>query len=417
MLARLTRGPRYYGWVIVVTLALTETISWGILYYTFAVILPAMEHELHWSRVAMTGAFSLALLASGVAAPLVGRWLDQRGPRLLMTAGSCAATGLVVAWSQVERLTTFYLIWAGIGVTMATVLYEPAFVVVNAWFVRQRGRALAIMTFVAAFASVIFIPLATELSQRLAWRTALLALSMILGVGTIPLHLIVLRRRPADLGLLIDGDAHVADGEPLRQHQRNVSVRAALRDRTFWWLTGGFMLTTLAAIAITVHIIPYLLDHGYDARFAALAASVIGAMKFPGRLVFAPLERRIARRYLAALLVLLQGIAVLIFVMLPDATGVLCGAALFGAASGAGTLARPALLAEYYGAAHYGSINGVLALFLAGAQALAPVGAGALYALFGGYEPVLWIIASIFGLALAAMLRSEQSAAPVPSLS
>src|SRR5581483_2552920 len=165
MLARLAHGRFYYGWAIVVALAVTETISWGILYYTFAVVLPAMERELHWSRIAMTGAFSAALLASGVAAPLVGRWLDHRGPRLLMTAGSCAATALVIAWSQAEKLPTFYLIWVGIGITMATLLYEPAFVVVNAWFVRRRSRALSIVTFVAAFASTIFIPLATELSQ------------------------------------------------------------------------------------------------------------------------------------------------------------------------------------------------------------------------------------------------------------
>jgi MFS family permease len=417
MLARFAHGRCYYGWVIVVTLAATETISWGILYYTFAVVLPAMEHELHWSRIAITGAFSVALLASGIAAPLVGRWLDHRGPRLLMTAGSCVATGLVVAWSQVKQLPAFYLIWVGIGITMATLLYEPAFVVVNAWFVRQRSRALSIVTFVAAFASTIFIPLATELSQRFGWRTAIRVLAIVLGVGTIPLHLLVLRRRPADFGFHLDGEPIAPESQLQSQLRRNVSVRVALQDRTFWWLTTGFTLTTLAAIAITVHLIPYLLDHGYDARFAALAASLIGAMKFPGRLMFAPLERRIPHRYLAALLVLLQGIAVLILVMVPGATGVLGGAALFGAASGAGTLARPALLAEYYGQTHYGSINGVLAFFLAGAQALAPVGAGALYTLFGRYEPVLWIVTLIFALAFGAVLRIERSGSAVRALS
>jgi MFS family permease len=409
MLARLVHGQLYYGWLIVIILAITETISWGILYYTFAVVLPAMEQELHWSRIAMTGAFSSALLASGIAAPLVGRWLDQRGPRLLMTAGSCVATGLVLAWSQTKQLPAFYVIWIGIGITMATLLYEPAFVVVNAWFVRQRSRALSIVTFVAAFASTIFIPLATELSQRFGWRAAILVLAIVLGVGTIPLHLFVLRRRPADLGLSVDGDSYLAGAQLQPQRRRDISVRVALRDRTFWWLTTGFTLTTLAAIAITIHLIPYLLDHGYDARFAALAASVIGAMKFPGRLAFAPLERRIPHRYLAALLVLLQGVAVLILMMVPGTSGVLCGVALFGAASGAGTLARPALLAEHYGQAHYGSINGVLAFFLAGAQALAPVGAGALYTVFGRYEPVLWIVILIFALAFGAVLRTEQS--------
>ncbi len=408
MLARNLHGRLYYGWAIVIALAVTETISWGVLYYAFAAILPASERELGWSRVAMTGAFSVGLLASGLAAPLVGRWLDRRGPRLLMTAGSCAASALVVAWSQVTQLPMFYLIWAGLGATMAALLYEPAFVVVNTWFVRQRSRALAIVTFVAAFASVIFIPLATELSQRLGWRAALLVLAAILTIGTIPPHLLVLRRRPADLGLRADGDSPTEGFEPPHPHQRSMAVGAALRDRTFWWLTAGFTLTTLAAIAITVHLIPFLLGQGYDARFAALAAGLIGAMKFPGRLAFAPLERRLKRRWLAALLVLLQGVAVVILVLVPGAAGVLGGAALFGAASGAGTLARPALLAEYYGAAHYGSINGVLAFFLAGAQALAPVGAGALYTLFGRYQPVLWVVVLIFSCAVGAVLRIER---------
>ena len=363
----------------------------------------------------MTGAFSVALLASGVAAPLVGRWLDHRRPRLLMTAGSCVATGLVVAWSQVQQLPTFYLIWVGIGIAMATLLYEPAFVVVNAWFVRQRSRTLSIVTFVAAFASTIFISLATELSQRIGWRAAVLVLAIVLGAGTIPLHLLVLRRRPADLGLHVDGDPIALEDRPRRHGQRTVSVRMALQDRTFWWLTIGFTLTTLAAIAVTIHLIPYLLDHGYSARFAVLAASIIGAMKFPGRLAFAPLEQRMPHRYLAALLLVLQGVAVLILVMVSGTIGVLCGAALFGATSGVGTLARPALLAEYYGPANYGSINGVIAFFLAGAQALAPIGVSALYTLFGRYEPVLWIVTLIFVLAFGAVLLSEQRMQPIPS--
>src|SRR4051794_26997267 len=169
MLRRARWHTIYYGWVIVAALAVTETISWGILYYTFAALLPAMEADLGWSRVTLTGAFSLALLLSGMAAPLFGRWLDRRGARLLMTLGSCVATALVFAWAGVEHLGTFYLLWPGMGVCMAAVLYEPSFVVVTAWFVRQRARALSFVTFVAGFASVLFIPLATELARVLGW--------------------------------------------------------------------------------------------------------------------------------------------------------------------------------------------------------------------------------------------------------
>src|SRR3982750_2195965 len=110
MAARIVSTGRrpFYGWAIVSALALTETTSFGILYYAFAVFLPSIEKELGWSRAQTTGAFSLALLLSGLAAIPAGRWLDLRGGRALMTAGSVAATLLVLAWSQVRDLSAFY---------------------------------------------------------------------------------------------------------------------------------------------------------------------------------------------------------------------------------------------------------------------------------------------------------------------
>src|SRR6266852_840024 len=166
-------GGMYYGWLLVGTLGITETISWGVLYYAFSVFLTPMEADLGWSRAATTGAFSLALVVSGVGAIPVGRWLDQHGPRLLMTAGACVGPLLVLAWSRADNLAGFYLLWAGIGLVMATVLYEPAFAV---WLVQPQG-----------------------------WRSAVVSLAAILAVGTIPAHALLLRRRPEDLGLHPDG--------------------------------------------------------------------------------------------------------------------------------------------------------------------------------------------------------------------
>jgi hypothetical protein len=56
----------YYGWGLVGTLGLTEMTSWGVLYYAFGVFLVPIEQDLGWSRAAMAGAFSLALLLSGM---------------------------------------------------------------------------------------------------------------------------------------------------------------------------------------------------------------------------------------------------------------------------------------------------------------------------------------------------------------
>jgi MFS family permease len=398
----------YYGWVVVATLAWTETISWGVVYYAFSVFLRPMQAELGWSQVALTGAFSLALLLSGIAAIPVGRVLDTHGPRLLMTFGSCVAALLVLAWAAVGNLAAFYLIWAGIGVTMGAVLYEPAFVVVTAWFVRHRGQALSFVTFVAGFASTIFIPLTDWLVRTQGWRSALITLACILALGTIPLHALVLRRRPQDLGLLPDGGAiGISEAPSIMQSERSVSLRTALRGATFWWLTTAFTLTNLAAIAVSVHLIPYLLDQGYDASFAATVTGLIGAMKFPGRLVFAPLDARLPGRVVTALLFSLQAIALVVLVLAPSSAGVVLFVMLFGTAYGATTLARPAMLAECYGSAEYGSISSILALFLAGARALAPVGAGGLYVVFGSYKPVLWVMAVISAGAVGAIALVE----------
>jgi len=153
---------RTWQWGIAGALAVTETVSYGILYYAFAAFLVPMQRDLGFSAAQLTGAFSLALAVSALAGVFVGRHLDRQSPRTLMTAGSIAGAGLVVAWSQVHGLVAFYAVWFAIGLVMAAVLYEPAFTVLAKHFhdAPERRRAMTAMTLVAALASFIFMPLA-----------------------------------------------------------------------------------------------------------------------------------------------------------------------------------------------------------------------------------------------------------------
>ncbi len=379
----------YYGWYIAIALAITETISWGIIYYAFTVFITPMETELGWSRSQLTGGFSLALLIAGAMAFPVGTWIDRHGARWLMTAGSILASLLILAWSQVTDLTTFYLVWAGLGVCAAAVLYEPAFAVMAIWFVRRRSTALAIITFAAGLASTIFVPLSDALLRSFGWRQSVLMLGVFLAVTTIPLHALVLRRRPADLGLLPDGEKNALN---IHMPRGNLSLSDALHSRFFWMLTLAFSLAGLAASAVRVHFIPLLIDSGINASTAALASGSIGLMQVAGRVAFAPLDTRFPGRVMVAGVFALQAGA--FFVLLLGSTVWAIGIfiVVFGAAYGAQTLARASIIAELFGSSHYGRISSVMAIFLTLAGTAAPVGAGLIYDHFGSYQPVLWIV-------------------------
>jgi MFS family permease len=398
-------GKLYYGWVILLALAFGQITSWGILYYGFSVFVGPMQTDLGWSRAALTGGFSLALLASGIAGLVVGRWLDRHGPRLLMTVGSIAAALLLVAWSGVNSLPAFYAIFIGLGITMAMVHYEPAFAAVATWFVRGRSRALTILTFVAGFASVIYIPLIARLVEAYGWRTALVALGILLALLTIPPHALILRRRPEDLGLLPDGARAPTDAtSPAAPVEESIPTATAIRSTSFRWLTIGFCLAFFANVAATVHLIPYLTDHGFSPGFAAGAAGAIGLLALPGRVIFTPLGGRVSRRFVAASIFAIQAVALVVLVAIPSTIGVAGFVVLFGLGFGAITPARAGLVADLYGRANYGSISGVLALFVTGARSLAPVAAGLLYGAFSGYGPVFWLLVVIAALAAAAVL-------------
>ena len=399
------RPRMYYGWVLVAVLAVTETVSYGVLQYAFPVFLAPMQAELGWSRTAMTGAFSLASLVSGFAAIPAGRWVDRHGARGLMAAGSAASALLLLAWSAVDSLAAFYVIWAGLGMAMAAVLYEPAFAVLAHWFHRLRGRALTVLTFVAGFASVIFVPLATWLVEAYEWRRALVWLAVILAATTILPHALLLRRHPRDLGLLPDGAVSAdEDGRGASAVLPGVPAAVAVRGSSFRWLTAAFALSSLTTTAVAVHLIPLLLERGYAPAFAGAAMGAIGLMALPGRLIFTPLGGRWPRAAVTASIFLLQALGIAALLVDGGRGWVWACVALFGAGFGAITPARAALLAEFYGPREYGRISGVLAMFLALSRAAAPVGASVLYTLGGGYAPVLWTLLAACLAAGAAVL-------------
>lgn len=373
----------YYGWAMVVTLGFTATVSYGVLSYAFAVFILPMSEELGWSKATITGAFSLAQLVAGATAIPLGRWIDRRGARGVMTVGAVLATAALVAWSRVESVLAFYAVWLVIGVASAAVFYEPAFAIIATWFRRDRSRALTVLTFIGGFASIVFVPLTAYLVERFGWRTALVWLAAIYGALTILPHALVLRHRPRDLGLEPDGvPAPRGNAPPIAvtpHSEGSVEPRDAIRSHAFRWLTIAFALSGLATTAVTVHLVPLLRERGYSPGFAGAAMGMLGLMALPGRLVFTPLGGYWPRARVTAGIFGLGALAIAVLLVSRGSLATWIFVALFGAGFGAITPARAALVAETFGPARYAEISGVLSFALSLARAVAPVGTSILY--------------------------------------
>src|SRR4051812_2809748 len=113
---------RLVGW-----LSLGQLITWGSVFYTFSLLLEPVERELGLTRAQSSLAFSLALLAEGVLAYPVGRWIDQGHERVVMTGGSLLVGACLLLHSAVNGAFSFYAVWIGLGAGLAATLYNPVF--------------------------------------------------------------------------------------------------------------------------------------------------------------------------------------------------------------------------------------------------------------------------------------------------
>jgi MFS family permease len=380
------------------TLGWTELVSWGILFYAFSVLLVPMQNELGWSAGVITGAYSLAILISGLLAPWVGRWIDARGARMLMTFGSTLGATMVFAWSQVDSVVGLYLVWIGMGVAAACTLYDPAFAAIAPWFRNHRGRAMLIITFLGGLASTVFLPVTGWLEDRYGWRDALIVLAVFLAVSTILPHLLVLRAPQS--------------GGPARTRPNTLaSMKALLQTSWFRRLALAFFLQSFTSVAVAVHMIAYLIDNGVTPTTAAVATGVIGAAQTGARVVVTIFERATDIATLTAWMFGLQMVAVVMLVIWPLGFAMVVAAILLGFGRGALTLLRPAILLEHYNVHEFGGVNGSLSAILTLATASAPVVTGLAVGWLNTYTIVFsaYAVVSLLSAVVLVSLRTLPS--------
>jgi predicted MFS family arabinose efflux permease len=360
------------------TLSTTQLISWGVLFYAFAVAAPAMRADTGWSTAATAGAYSTGLAVAGLAAPATARLLATHGPRQVMSWGSAAGGCGMTAWALAPNVLVLYAAWTVIGLAMAATFYEPAFAVVVALDPARRRRTVALLTTAGGLASAVFAPLTTALVGRMGWRGAVALLGLTGGAITLAAHRIGL---PGTL-------------EPPSTPSSARVTSAITPPRR---LVVASVLEQAAQVAATTHLVALLVVRGVSTSTAAAALAVLGLGKVAGRLLLVgDCARRTAARLLAwCSVVQLLSLTVVVTASEPLTLFSACAAA--GAAAGATTVLRPLLVTDLVGIEGFPAANGRLARSSSLARAAGPLIVGA------AVTPIGWRATWLLTLALFAV--------------
>ena len=427
--ARLAHGlPFYYGWVIVgngVAVSLSTRTVMAVA--TLSVFVVPMTQSLGWSVGMFSGAVSLGGLVAVFISPIVGRWLDKYGAGVILGAGSLATGALAIGLAFVAHPLAFYCLYVPGRMIFSGPMEIGLPTAVSNWFIRRRPLGLAVDA-VGKGAGLAIVPWAMQLIiTGFDWRTAWVTLGILtLALGIVP-SLLLVARRPEDMGLEPDpaparedtanrdtGSAKDTGGSGSFA-ETNFTVRQALRTRAFWILAIFSGAGMMVQAGVSLHQVSHYISQGVDPRFAAMSASTFALAQMPASLFWAALARRTPIRLLMMFAAFVVAVATGGTVMSDRVLPEIISAAGVGFGVGGLHLLIRLVWADYYGRQNLGTIRGLTMSVQVGGQALGPVIAGFMFDYFDSYRiPFTFFAVAVF-LAGIMALAARPPQAPVPA--
>jgi MFS family permease len=369
-------------------LALGQTLTYAGVYYAFPALLPDLHAQTGWSVAELAFGPTLGFLVMAVLTPFTGRWVDRGfGGEMLTYAPVLMALG-VAALGFAPSPWVWWAIWAVIGFAQACCLYESCF----AFLTRRLGGgarlAITRVTLVAGFAGTLAFPLGDYLGRVLGGQGALVAFAGLILLA-VPVN-----------GWAVRALRRLDRAGAARPPPEPGALHAALRQPSFWAISGIFGLIWLNHGILLTYVLMLFEDRGAGAGMATLAAACIGPSQVLGRFVLLMNEARIgnARATLWSLsAVVVAGVVLIVAGLVPAL--IFAFAALQGAGAGLLSVLRPMLVVDILGRRGFGAISGAVAVAPILASAAAPsVGAGLL--VWGGPDLVF---AACFAMAVVGM--------------
>ena len=394
----------FYGWIITGLALLANAMSSGPVWSGVGVWIKALELHFGWSRAQLTGAFSLAQLEGSIIGPLMGYLIDRLGPKRMVLFGM-VITGLgFLLFSRTDSIIIFYLSYGMIMLGTAASTWLPYMSVVNRWFVRKRGLAMAIAGEGSPLGGLVLVPIlawaVTPGSH--GWSTTAQWIGVVFLCLAWPMSQLI-RVRPEDYGLLPDGDRPEQAGQEAARSARRTpprdqlqfTGRQAMRTHAFWLITFGHAFSSILFATLTVHLVPMLTDKGLTLQAAANMFSVVMGVAAVFQLIGGYAGDRLPKNAVIAFFGFIQAGGFLMAVLVDSLPMALAFAVTFGAGFGGRNPLTTAIRGDYFGEKAFATITGISSAPMYALMLAAPLFAAFMFDATKSYNVAFLVIGGL----------------------
>lgn len=416
--------PRlFYGWWVVIAGALAHAVSTGVGYFGLSAYFPSLEREFGWSRTAISGAFSLARVESGLIGPAEGLLTDKLGPRRVILIGVGLSVLGFLMLSTVNSLPMLYAVMI-VGIVLGSSLgfFVPVSVVVATLFRERRGLAFGIFRMGPGLSGAL-VPLVGWSIVFWGWRMTAVASAFVLLAMGLTLARIVGRSQRLHESRrddLADGPSATADSgvKPAAQSsarsipQVEFTLKEALGSFAFWMLAVATALRHMVTEGISVHFVVMLVDRGWSQEWASSLLGISNLVSVPARLGFGWLGDSLDKRGLMTGLLVALAAAALFMGWFPETKIFMPFMVVYSLTYGGLASLQESIRADYFGTRHFASIQGFSRLITTCGSFLGPLVAGYLYDLTRSYTLAFTVFTGVSLLAAICMLLARAPVEP-----
>jgi MFS family permease len=379
----------YYGWFLVAISTLVLMLAVGGTISAFGLFVLPVSEEFNLSRASTNTGIILLNLGLAVAAPFLGRILDLYPARLVMAVAAVLfGASLVGLGLSRSALLSALVLAVPLALAVAGSGTLTSMVLVARWFTVRRGRALALTAVGTSLGSVVVVPLVGFLIGALGWRQSLIVMGVVLAMLFLLLAAFV-REKPGPTDLEMGTRREVEDvysGDEPKPGAKPVRVMRLLKMPQFWTISISAAVSFGALQTIAVTLVPLAQESGLSVTTSASLLSVVGSMAIVGKFALAWLGDHVNPTVLLTSLFSLVALTSAALLFSHSYAALLASSAFLGLTSGAMYPAFLALIADRFGPASFGTVNGAATFIIAITGAGFIRYGGEVYDATGAYE-------------------------------